>query len=257
MRRAGLHARACGTSGGSRANEQSRPYAARAMEDLPARTENGGGTSPSRKPARPSASAAAEFRRSARETYHSTRRRAAFRNWGRLVSPARSFGLGTLARRSDRHRARRAARRDGRSPRARLIGTVRIGSRLSRAVLCDGAPAEARAEGTQACARPGPAVSPWNCSSPTRIPTSRVSCARCRGSRSWTNRWQSCAPAVARLGCRGSRSSLGRGRYLLEARRDLALCVWSCRQCGGRSRSRLLTEQRLTLRARRGVGRRV
>jgi hypothetical protein len=230
MRRAGPHARACGTSGRSRANEEPRPWAARAMEDVPARTENEGRAPPFREPVRPAASAAAELGRSARRTHHGAPRRATFRNWGRLVSPARSFGLGTLACRPGRHSACRAARRDGRSPRARCIGAVRICSCHSRAVLSDGAPAEARGEGIQARAGPGPrAVSPWNCSSPTRIPTSRASCVRHRGSRSRTNRWQSCALSVARRRFRGSRSSLGLGRYLLEARRDLALRACSRR----------------------------
>jgi hypothetical protein len=211
MRRAGLHARACRSCGGSRANEQPRPCAVRAMEDVPARTETGRRTPPFREPIRPTASASAGLGRRAGRTHHRTRRRATFRKWRRLASPGRSFGLGTLARRHARHRARRAARREGRSPRACLIGAVRIGGRLFRAVPCDGAAAEARGERIRGGARPGPRAGPaWNCGSPTRIATSRLSRARC-GSRSRANRRQSRAPADARRRCRGSRSSLGHG----------------------------------------------
>jgi hypothetical protein len=214
MRRAGLHARACGTCGGSRANEKPRPCAVPALEDVPARTENGGGAPPFREPVRPTASAAAELGRSARRT-HRTRRRATFRNWGRLVSPARSSGLGAFARRSDRHCARRAARRQ--SLRARVVGAVRIGSRLSRSLLCDSASAEARVSDPQG-----------------------------GGSRSRTNRWPSRARSVALRGSRGSRSSFSRGRYLLGARRDLALRRCSCHQRCHRNRSRSVPERRLT-----------
>jgi hypothetical protein len=250
MRRAGLHARACGSCGGSRANEQPRPCAVRAMEDVPARTESGGRTPPFGEPVRPTAGAPAGLGRRAGRTHHRTCRRATFRKWGRLASPGRSFGLGTLARRPARHRARRAARREGRSPRACLIGAVRIGGRLSRAVPCVGTAAEARGERIRGGARPGPRAGPaWNCGSPTRIATSPLSRARCNGSRSRANRRQSRAPAVARRGCRGSCSSLGDGRYLLEARRDLALRGYRCRQHRCRSRSHLVAERRLTLRA--------
>jgi hypothetical protein len=250
MRRAGLHARACGTCGGSRADEQSRPCAVRAMEDVPARTEIGGRTPPFREPVRPTASAPAGLGRRAGRTHHRTRRRATFRKWGRLASPGRSFGLGTLARRSARHRARRAARREGRSPRTCLIGAVRIGGRLFRAVPCDGAAAEARGERIRGGARPGPRAGPaWNCGSPAPIATSRLSRGRCNGSRSRANRRQSRAPAVARRGCRGSLPSLGHGRYLLEARRDFALRAYRCRQRRCRSRTRFVAERPLTLRA--------
>jgi hypothetical protein len=56
-----------------------------------------------------------------------------------LGDASSALSVAPLACWSDRHRARRAARRDGRSPCTRLIGAVRIGTRLSRAVPCHGA----------------------------------------------------------------------------------------------------------------------
>jgi hypothetical protein len=219
MRRAGLRARAGRTCGGSRAAEQPRPCAARAMEHVPARTANERGTTAFREQVRPTASTAAEVGRNAGRTQHGIRRRATARSWRWLVSPVPSFRLGTRARRSDRHGARGAVRCDGRPPRARLSGAVRIGSCLSRAVSCDGVPAEPRGD---------------------------VSCRRHRGSGSRPSGWPSCSSSVARRGYRGSRSSLDVGRYLLEAQRDLVLRACSFRQRHCRGRGRLVAEHRLT-----------